>query len=144
MDFPTPTPLYDAIAAALRPHVGADERLALTFPVVVARAAEAAQSVVGTQYSEVATLVTERRRLVEDAKSEVERQAGATARATADAVQVVTDTATEMARQRAELARRNERTAVLEGFYVLARARWDYEGAPPVLRQAIEAVEATL
>jgi len=143
VDFPTPTPLYDAVAAALRPYVDETEHVALTFPKVVALAAEAAQTVLDANHAEVAALVTERRRAVADALDSGERARAEGLTAVTEAERTVGANEEELANLRAELGRRSQRSAVLEGFYVLARARWDYEGAPPVMRQAIDAVAAT-
>lgn len=140
-DEPVAGPLYDALAAAFAPHVVAG-RVTLTYPRIVAVAASTfddrerewemrcanLRRQLGACHSESIARQKAHDRLV----TELRRERLETVMARAAELDAARSTATRMA----------ERAGRLEAVVVQARARWDHEGGPTVLREAFANLDA--
>lgn len=136
-----PSPLYDSVAAALRPLAGPDGTLAAPLTAAINAVVAAAEQ-----------------RLIELTGDWAELQA-ANARLNAELLDVRASAAAEASRHETALRaasaaarhavaahadttmRAQQRVSALEAVFVQAKARWDHEGGPELLREAIRAAE---
>lgn len=134
----SPSPVYDAMAAALAP-LSRDGSLPLNVAVkaaaqAVEAEAERTSAVLDSERAKVASLSA----AIVSERAEHERSVSAheAALAAEKAAHANTRTSVETA-----LALAARRIAALENVYVMAAARWNYEGGPAVLREALEACD---
>lgn len=141
-DEPVAGPLYDAIAAALAPHVTGGH-VDLTYPRIVAVAA----AVVDEREREWELRCANLRRQLGACHSEAIARQRSHDRIVADLrhdrLEAAMARAEELDSARRGARRLAERVGMLEAVVVQARARWDHEGGPAVLREAFDALDAS-
>ena len=148
VDDPAVTVEYEAIAAALRPHGGHNDRLEdLTWQQVVGIAAAAVAPTVAGLRDRVAACEAECVRVASEASDVTE----ATMRAAQELVSSMTDALANRIAElegradwwRLESEKNGARLVVLEALRVQAEARWGHEGGPSPLREALDAARPT-
>lgn len=131
-----PTPLYDALAAALRPLSTSGQ---MTGPLTGAinAAVAAVEAHLGREADEAAPADATVKRLRAEVLALRAQMLVEQERHQAD-VTAVRSELTPVA----PAAQQGDLVEALEAVYVQAKARWDHEGGPVGLRDAIAAVEA--
>lgn len=138
-----PDALHDALAATFRawPRNDDDTLDGLRLSDAVRVAHQAAS----TTLADLETLAADaeaRAQAAEEAHAAVTRAAAAQrVRDAAASEQRADALAADLAIAQAAAGRHSQRLALLEALYVQAKARWDHEGGPDALRDAIHACE---
>ncbi|MFP5368362.1 MAG: hypothetical protein ACLGIS_16285 [Actinomycetes bacterium] len=136
----TPTPTYDTIARALAPHTGHGPAEGLiSLNVAVRVAAEAVER----RFATSVQVADDQDRRLEALRNEVGRlqvEGAAEVAALAAERDEERRRAAQAVREAQDALRASTaRLEALERVYVMAAARWDYEGGPEPLRAALEA-----
>lgn len=138
MDLRQPTPLYDALAAALTP-------LSTGGQVPLNDAVWAATQVVAKEQEADTARILRLRELVASLTAQIAHQ-----KSTAESLLTSVNIQLDLAKQAAADARaaqaqvaegQADRLAALEKVYVMASARWGFEGGPACIGAALEAVD---
>lgn len=134
----SPSPIYDAVAKALSP-LSSDGVIPLN--VAVKAAAQAIEAEVVTILDVLNIEMAKVTSLSDTIVSERAEHERAIAAYEAQFASARTEAANAVAAAQGALARQAERIEALEKVYVMAAARWNFEGGPALIREALEACD---